>query len=140
MRRFSLEILKTVGDAGGKAKEILDQRRRSGLSARRVAFQNHSFEPFGRGINRGSETSWTRTDDGKIARDFALVLARDRPDIPATCATSRNDGRRSGMPFALISGSQVATSHVQALAQGPPIFAPKKLVSTFGIAPNFMDV
>src|ERR1700752_2333221 len=42
-----------AADSGGKAEKVLDQRRRSGLSTRRVAFQTYSFEPFGRGINSG---------------------------------------------------------------------------------------
>src|SRR6202011_1940534 len=71
-----------AADAGGKAEKVLDQRRRSGLSTRRVAFQNHSFETFGGGINRGGETSRTGADNGEIARDFALLLTRQRPEQP----------------------------------------------------------
>src|SRR5436853_220505 len=39
-----------AADAGGKAEEVLDQRRRPGLSARCIAFQNDRFKPFGGGI------------------------------------------------------------------------------------------
>jgi hypothetical protein len=53
------------------------------LSTRCVAFQNHSFETFGGGINRGGETSRTGADDGEIARDFALLLTRQRPEQPS---------------------------------------------------------
>src|SRR6202023_3569492 len=61
-----------AADAGGKAEKILDQRRGSGLSTRCVAFQNHSFETFGGGINRGGETSRTGADEGELGRDVAL--------------------------------------------------------------------
>src|SRR4029077_3815196 len=71
-----------AADSGGKAEKVLDQRRRSSLSTRRVAFQNHGLQPFGGSINRGGETRWTRPDDGEIAGDFALLLARQRPEQP----------------------------------------------------------
>src|SRR5688572_27090958 len=38
-----------AADAGGKAEEVLDERGRTGLSARRIAFQNDGLESFGGG-------------------------------------------------------------------------------------------
>src|SRR5260370_23547779 len=105
-----------AADAGGKAEKVLDQRRGSGLSTRCVAFQNHSFETFGGGINRGGETSWTGTDDGEIARDFALLFTRQRPEQPGNprdFAQRRSSQRHSTRPD---QGRQIATLQVQAFA------------------------
>src|SRR5208337_2098790 len=71
-----------AANASGKAEKVLDQRGGSGLSTRRVAFQNHSFEPFGGGINRGGKAGRPRPDDGEIAGDLALLLTRQRPEQP----------------------------------------------------------
>src|SRR5271166_2240901 len=71
-----------AANASRKAEKVLDQRRGSGLSTRRVAFQNNSFEPFGGGINRGGKAGRPRSNDGEIAGDFALLLARQRPEQP----------------------------------------------------------
>src|SRR5260370_26112661 len=112
-------------NASGKAEKVLDQRRRSGLSTRRVALHNYSFESFGGGINRGGETGRTRPDDGEIASDFALLLARQRPEQPSDPrdfaqrrAPQRHSTRRD-------HDRQIATGHLQAFAQGAAVFALK---------------
>jgi hypothetical protein len=112
-----------AADAGGKAEEILDQRRGPGLAARRVAFQHHGFQPFGSGIDRGGEPRRTRADDGQIAGDFALIHPPASRSSPATCATSRSEGRRSGMPFAVISAGKSRLARFRRSHSGAPVFA-----------------
>ena len=110
-----------AADAGGKTEKVLDQRRRSGLSARRIAFQDDRLQPFGRGIDRRAETGWTRADDGEIADKISLSSsAASGRSSPATRATSRNDGRRSGRPFGVISAGRSRDARCRRCAERLP--------------------
>ena len=105
-----------AADAGGKPEKVFDQGRGSGLSAGRVAFQNHGLQPFGRGINRRSQAGGTRADNREIAIDFALVLARRVPEQPRD---SRDFAQRRAPQRHAVGGDQgrqVAAGQVQPLA------------------------
>ncbi len=112
-----------AADAGGEAEKVLDQRRSSGLSARRIAFQDDGLQPFGRGVNRGAETGWTRADDGEVAGDFTLLLARRRPEQPGNARDFAQRRAPQRQAVGCDQRRQVATREVQPLAQRPPIFS-----------------
>ena len=50
-------------DAAGKAEIVLDPRGRAGLSAGRLALDDHRAQPFGCAVHRGREAGRPAADD-----------------------------------------------------------------------------
>src|SRR5205823_693084 len=63
-------------DSGRETKKVFDQRGGTGLTARRVTFQNDGVQTFGGGVNGRSQSGRTSTDDRQISHDFGFVLER----------------------------------------------------------------
>src|ERR1700757_1104155 len=115
----------TAADAGREAKKVLDQRRRSGLSARRVAFQDHRLKSFGSGVNSGRETGWARANDGEIAGSFQLIFTRQGSEQPATPRPPAQRGTPQRQAARRDERGQVATCQMQTFIQGLSVFAVK---------------
>ena len=78
-------------DPGGESKEILDQRGRTGLPARRVAFEHDRLKTFRTRINGGRQAGRSRTNDRQVAADLVRRL-----QSPADAAAPRFAQPRAG--------------------------------------------
>ncbi len=86
------------------------------MSAWRITFQDHRFQAFGSGINRGGEAGWTSANDSEIAGNLSLILVHQSPEKPGDLcdfAQRRVSQRHSVRRY---QRRQIATRQVQAFA------------------------
>src|SRR5262249_46803507 len=66
----------TATNAGWKAKEVLNQGRRAGLSSWRVAFEDDGLQTFRGGVDGGSQPRRTSPHNRQVSPDFFFLSGR----------------------------------------------------------------
>src|SRR5690349_2192330 len=63
------------GESTRKAEVVFNPARHAGLSARRFAFDHYGSQTLARAVDRGGQSGWTTSDDGKIVERLSRACS-----------------------------------------------------------------